>query len=218
MNSALRYWRFVVTGLLVCLLCNWYYTAESQEADSSAKTPAAGEVPASTYEAMTPEQFREIVAKPGDLIPLVPQLSDVPIWTNATVSLVMKYASGRTFREKMVQTTRTVDGKYIVYTINSKFYHQMISSILAFDEKASTLKVYGLYGDGHGGDTMTEGVVVYNFAKKTFTGTSSYGDGFKEITTGFYTSTNDFSRTVLYKNGAVFMTREVTATPVPPTI
>jgi len=165
---------------------------------------------------MTPELFRQIVAKPGDLIALTPELSDVPIWTNADIHIVMKYVSGKTFTEKIMQTTRTVDGKYIIYTINSEFYHQTMSSIMIFDKKSSTLKVYGCYSDGHGGDVMTESAVIYDYAKKTYTGTSLYGDGFKEITTGSYTSTNDYSSTLVYKNGALFMTREVSATRVSP--
>jgi hypothetical protein len=211
MNTVSKNWRLVITSLLVSLLYSGA-AAQPLETDGTATSPVIDRGSVFSNEPMTPELFRQIVAKPGDHVLLIPELSDVPIWTNADVHVVMKYASGRTFTEKVMQTTHTVDGKYIIYTINSDFYHQTMSSIMAFDEKASTLKVYGLYSDSHGGDAITESAVVYDYAKKTYTGTSSYGDGFKEITTGSYNSTNDFSHTLVYKNGALFMTREVSAT------
>ena|ERR1700733_12547318 len=214
MDTASKNWRLVITGLQVCLFYSGYAAAQLPEADGTATSPVTGGDSIFSNELMTPELFRQIVAKPGDHIPLMPELSDVPIWTNADVHIMMKYVSGKTFTEKITQTTRTADGKYIIYTINSEFYHQTMSSIMTFDEKASTLKVYGLYSGGHGGDVITESAVVYDYAKKTYTGTSSYGDGFKEITTGSYTSTNDFSNTLVYKNGALFMTREALATRV----
>ena len=162
---------------------------------------------------MTPARFREIVGTPGDAVPLAPQLAAVPFWTNATVSNVMTYASGKVFQEEMAQTARTVGGKYVVFTVQSKFYNQQMNSVLAYDEKASVLKVYGLYGDGHGGDIVTEGTAVYNYAKKTYTITSSYGDGFKETTTGSYTDTEDSAKTMVFKDGVLFMTREVKTHP-----
>jgi hypothetical protein len=166
-------------------------------------------------EAMTPELFRKIVATPGDSVPLAPQLAAAPFWTNAVVSNEMTYASGKIFTEEMTQTARTVRSKYVVFTVQSKYYNQPMSAILAYDEKASTLKVYGLYGNSHGGDIVTEGAIVYDYAKKTYTSTSSYGDGFKEITTGSYTDTEDVAKTVVYKDGVSSMTREVVTRPVP---
>jgi hypothetical protein len=164
-------------------------------------------------EIMTPNRFREIVVMPGDFQPLAPQLVLVPFWTNAIVSNVMTYESGKVFKEDMNMIAKTVGGKYVVFTVNSKFYNQPMSSILAYDGKASTLKVYGLYGDGKGEDILTEGVAVYDYAKKTYSITSSYGDGFNEITTGSYTATEDSAKTVVEKNGSLFMTQEVKTYP-----
>jgi hypothetical protein len=165
-------------------------------------------------ESMTPARFREIVNLPGDMVPLVPQLAPVPFWTNAVVSNVMTYASGKVFREVMTQTARTVGGKYVVFTVYSQFYQKPMSGVLAFDEKATALKMYGLFGDGHGGDVVTEGTLVNDYVKKTYTATSSYGDGFKETTAGSYTDKEDFAKTMVYKNGVLFMTREATTHPV----
>jgi hypothetical protein len=176
--------------------------------------PLSTNAASSNLETMTPARFREIVGTPGDAVPLVPQLAAVPFWTNAVVSNVMTYASGKVFREEMTQTARTVGGKYVVFTVQSKFYNQPMNSILAYDAKASTLKVYGLYGNGPGGDIVTEGTAVYEFAKKTYTIISSYGDGFKETTTGSYTDTEDSAKTVVYKEGVLFMTREVKTRPI----
>jgi hypothetical protein len=167
-----------------------------------------------SQETMTPARFLEIVGTPGDAVPLAPQLAAVPFWTNAVASNVMTYASGKVIREELTQTARTVGGKYVVFTVQSKFYNQPMNSILTYNAKASPLKVYGLYGDGHGGDIVTEGTAVYEFARKTYTITSSYGDGFKETTTGSYTDTEDSAKTVVYKDGVLFMTREVKTRPI----
>lgn len=165
-------------------------------------------------ETMTPARFREIVGKPGDAVPLVPQLAAIPFWTNAAISNVMTYASGKVFQETLTQTARTVGGKYEVFTVQSKFYNQPMNAILTYDETSSALKVFGLFGDDRGGDVLTCGTAVYDYAKKTYTITSSYGDGFKETTTGSYTDKEDFAKTVVYKNGVLFMTREARTSPI----
>lgn len=164
-------------------------------------------------ESMTPARFREIVNSPGDTVPLVPQLAPVPFWTNAVVSNVMTYASGKVFREKMNGTSHSVQGKYIVFTIQSEFYHQTMHSILTYTAEPSTLKTYSLFDDGHRGEILTEVTTRYDLVRKTYTGTSSYGDGFMETTTGSFTDKVDFSKTMVYKNGVLFLTREVTTRP-----
>lgn len=158
---------------------------------------------------MTPDQFRKIVSAEGDSVPLLSQLSAIPLWTNATVSNLMKYASGKVFKEEMLQTSRTVGGKYVVFTCQSKFYQQSISSILTYDEKASAVKVYGLYGE-----VVTEGTVVYDYEKKIYAITSNYGEDFKEIIVGSYSDTESSDRTLVYKAGVLFMTREVKSHPI----
>jgi len=165
-------------------------------------------------EVMTPALFKQIVQLPGDSTPLIAQLARIPVWTNATVSNVMTYASGKVFTEEMTQRTRTIRGKYIVATVHSKYYNQSMSSVLTFDEKASVLKVYSLFADGHGGDMLTEGKMSFDFSKKTYAVTSSYGDGFKETTTGVYADTEDTARTEVYQNGGLFMRREIVTRPV----
>ena len=89
-----------------------------------------------------------------------------------------------------------------------------MNAILTFDEKAQFLKVYGLFSDGQGGDIVTCGTAVYDYAKKTYTISSSYGDGFSETTTGSYTDREDVARTVVYKNGFLFMTRVARTRPL----
>lgn len=186
------------------------YSAPLWASETGVSTNAAS----LNLETMTPARFREIVGTPGDTVPLAPQLAAVPLWTNATISNVITYASGKVFQEELTQTARTVGGKYEVFTVQSKFYNHPVNAILAYDEKASTLKVFGLFGDGYGGDIVTCGTAVYDYAKKTYTITSSYGDGFKETTTGSYTDKEDFAKTVVYKDGVLFMTREARTRPV----
>jgi len=165
---------------------------------------------------MTPARFQEIASAPGDAVPLMAPLAAVPFWTNGVVTNVMTYASGKVFKEVLTGTAHTVGGKYVVFTAYSQFYQQPMQAILGYDTKASVLKTYGLYGDGNGGNIVTEATVVYDFGKKTYKMNSSYGDGFKETTTGSYTDTEDIAKTVVYKAGALFMTREVVTRPVLP--
>jgi hypothetical protein len=169
----------------------------------------------SSQEPMTPARFLEIASTPGDAVPLIAPLAAVPFWTNGVVTNVMTYASGKVFEEVMNGTAHTIGGKYVVFTAFSQFYKQPMQAILGYDAKASVLKTYGLYGNGHGSNIVTEATVVYDFGKKTYTITSSYGD-FKETTTGSYTDTEDVAKTVVFKNGTRFMTREVVTRPVPP--
>jgi hypothetical protein len=77
-----------------------------------------------------------------------------------------------------------------------------------YDAQAAALKTYGLYTDEQGRDVLTAGTIVYNFAHKTYTITSSHGD-YKETTTGSYTDSQDTAKTQIYQNGELFMTREV---------
>ena len=170
-----------------------------------------------SQEVMTPARFKAIVALPGDATPLVPKLAVLPLWTNATVSVVMKFASGKTVTEEVPQTTRTVGGRYLVFTGQSTFYHQTMHGIVTYDEPASAYKIYGLYGDGHGGDLVIGGTIIYDTAKKIYAATSSYGDGFTEIGVGSYSATENSDRTLVYTNGVLFMTRETQSHPVSPT-
>jgi hypothetical protein len=197
-------------NFLFILFSFLFFTGLVRASETVAGTNAAS----LNQETMTPARFREIVGKPGDAVPLVPQLAAVPFWTNAAISNVMTYASGKVLQETLTQTARTVGGKYEVFTVQSKFYNQPMNAILTYDEKPSALKIFGLFDDGYGGDIVTCGTAVYDYAKKTYTITSSYGDGFKETTTGSYTDKEDFAKTAVYKNGFLFMTREARTIPV----
>jgi len=165
-------------------------------------------------ETMTPARFREIVALPGDAVPLVPPLVRVPFWTNSTVNVELKYATGKVFQEEVAVKARTVSGKYVVFDGYSQFYHQPMSSLLTYDEKSSDLKLYGLYADSQGNPLVTVGVGKYDATHKTYTVTSAYGEGFKETTQGVYTDTEDTAKTVVLKNGVLFMTRVVKTHPL----
>jgi hypothetical protein len=163
-------------------------------------------------ETMTPELFRQIVATPGDVLPLPSQITSAsPIWTNATASVVMKYQTGKVFTETIKVTAKTVGGKYVVFTALSQFYKQPISSILTYDAKAAAVKTYALYGD-----TLTFSTSVIDYDKKIYAENSTYGDGFNEITVGSYSDTEESERTIVYHNGGFSMTREVKTYPSQP--
>jgi len=144
------------------------------------------------------------VSTPGDSTPLIPELSAAgPLWTNATVSISLKYESGKTFKEEVAATAKTVEGKYVVTTVRSQFYKQPMDSITTYDEEASAYKVWAIYGE-----TLTEGHIVYDLQKKVFAVNSTYGDGFTELGVGSYFATESSDRTFIFKSGALFCTRE----------
>lgn len=123
----------------------------------------------------------------------------------------MTYASGKIFSEEMSQTAKTVGGKYIVFAADSKYYQQTMNCILTYDERAAAIKIYGLYGEH-----VTEGIVIYDALKNIYAITSSYGDGFLEVTVGSYSDTESSDRTLIYKDGVLFVTRNAKGWPVTP--
>jgi hypothetical protein len=160
-------------------------------------------------EEMTPARFRKIASVPGDHIPLNPKLAATgPWWANVVVSVALEYEDGKTFKEEIAGTSKTVGGKYIVNTVLSKFYKQPMDSILTYDEKTSNYKVFAIYGE-----TITEGRIVYDFSKKIYATSSAYGDGFTEQGVGSYTDAGSSDRTLIFKNGVLFCTRETKTTP-----
>ena len=167
-------------------------------------------VQAFCQELMTPERFREIVATPGDALPLSTNITvGIPVWTNAMASIVMKYQTGKVFTENIKVTAKTIGGKYVVFIAQSEFYKQPMNSIFTYDEKASALKTYGLYGE-----LVTVATTVGDPRKKICAESSAYGDGFDEITVGSYSDAECSDRTLVYQNDVLFMTREVSTKPV----
>jgi hypothetical protein len=159
------------------------------------------------------EDFTKIASSSGDDIPLLSQIAEAgPHWANATVAVAIKYQDGRVFNEKMASTSKTVIGKYIVTTAESQFYHQKMTAFSTFDEKASAYRTWGLIGN-----VVTEQTAVYDFDKKIYATSSSYGDGFIEVGVGSYSDAAESSKTLVYKNGVLFMTRDVRVTPIEPT-
>jgi hypothetical protein len=160
-------------------------------------------------ERITAARFREIVSTPGDTMPLNAKLAAAgPLWTNATVRISLAFADGRTFREEVAETTKTIAGKYVVTRVASKFYKQPMDSIMAYDDQASDYKVWALFGEA-----VTEGRIVYDPKKRIFAMDSAYGDGFTELGVGSYSDTESSSRTSVFKNGLLFCTRDATTTP-----
>lgn len=139
----------------------------------------------------------------------MPELAKAsPHWTNAAVTIAMKYSNGKVFNEQVAATSRSIKGRYIVTTGESQFYHQKMTSISTFDEKASVYLTWSLFGS-----VVTEQTTAYDFDKKIYATSASYGDGFTEIDVGSYSDVADTSKVFVYKNRDLFMTREVTVTP-----
>lgn len=163
---------------------------------------------------MTPAHFREIVKAPGDAVPLIPAMTSLPYWTNAAGSNVMTYADGRVVHEQLSQTARTVRGQYVVFNIYSQLNRDWMNSIMAYDEAAKAVKVYGLYTDIRGRDMLTAGTITYDRAKGTYRETSAFGNGFREITDGVHTAARDSAKSMVYQGGRLVLSREATTWPV----
>lgn len=160
-------------------------------------------------EEMTQELFKTIVARSGDTNQLRPELRFLPCFTNATCHIVMKFQDGRVSDEQCKQTGKTVDGKYLVFDLDSKFYHQVIHAIVEYDEKALAIRAWGLYGN-----TLTSAIIAIDAEKKTTAATASYAGGFTELSLGSFSKTETSERTWIYKDGVLFCTRDITSHPV----
>ncbi len=159
---------------------------------------------------MTLERFKKIVAAPGDTNALRPELASLPFWRNAKCSFAVKYQDGRTFKEECDSRAKTVEGRYIVYSLDSQHYKQTMYAITGYDEKASTIRDWGLFGD-----TVTEATTVFDPARKVSAWTSNYGDGFMEISVKSYSNEGMTAHDLVYKDGILFMTRDVKLWPIP---
>jgi hypothetical protein len=157
---------------------------------------------------MTPERFRQLATMPGDTNALRPELASLPFWKYGKCSVAMNYQNGKVFKEDCIQTIKTVEGKYIVSSLDSKFYKQTMYSVTEYDEKASAIRLWGLFGN-----TLTQATMVFDLKKKISASTSTYADCV-EISVGS-SSTNEMSEhTLVYKSGTLFMTRDVKTIPL----
>jgi hypothetical protein len=159
-------------------------------------------------EQMTPGQFRKLVSTPGDSRALRPELVSLPFWKDARCSVTLKFQDGRAFTEEMPLTAKTIAGKYIVFTADSQYYKQRRHSIVTYDDKAQAIKQWGLFGD-----TLTEETMLYDLAKKVCASTSRYAGGFMEITVASFSEKEISGRGLAYKDGVLYLTREVTTKP-----
>ena len=160
-------------------------------------------------ETMTIERFRDLVATPAANVRLVPKLADAgPVGTNATVNISLKYETGKVFTEEIAGTSKIISSNCVVFTVQSKYYKQPMSSLVMYDEKAQAIKNYGLYGE-----TVTEATAMYDYTKKIYATTSTYGDGFMEIGAGSYSDKESSDKTLVYQHGILVMTRETKSKP-----
>jgi len=158
---------------------------------------------------MTVEKFREIASSPGDNVPLDPKLLAVgPIMTNATITVDVKYADGRTFKETVAGSLKTIKGKYIVTTVKSGLSEKPMDSITAYDAKAGCYKYWGLFGD-----SIAEGLMVYDTDKKIYSTYSAFASGWLEFGVNDYSDTNIWSHTIIQSNSVLFCTRNVNVVP-----
>ena len=140
-----------------------------------------------------------------------PELAALPFWRNALCSATLKYEEGRLVKEDCLQTAKTVGGKYIVFTTDSQLHKQPMYCIVGYDQRASAIKQWGLYKD-----TVTEATMIFDPEKKLTASTSTYGGGFMEISITSASDNEMSGHGLVYKNGVLFLTREVKTRPISP--
>lgn len=161
-------------------------------------------------EVMTAQRFSEIVATAGDSTPLRPELAGLPVWKEATCSLVIKLQSGQVMKETCSLNTKTIAGKHIVTSLKFQTGQRTSHTIIGYDEKASALRQWELSEGG-----LVEGTLVFDPETKTCAVTSRAGDGFIAITTGISSATEMKDHTEVFKDGKLWMTQDATVRPVP---
>jgi hypothetical protein len=161
-----------------------------------------------SQETMNAERFKRLITSPGDNQALRPELASLPFWTNAICSVTLKYPDGKVFKEECAQTARTVAGNYVVFATESKYYNQTMYSIAGYDAKASAVRMWGLFGD-----VVTEGTMIFDREKKISALTANYGEGFMEISVGSASEKELSDHALVYKDGVLFMTRDVRTRP-----
>jgi hypothetical protein len=162
-------------------------------------------------ESLSLAQFKKIVAAPGDTKPLRSELAALPFWRIAICSVTLKYEEGRLVKEDCPQTAKTVRGKYIVITTDSQLHKQPMHCIVGYDQRASAIKQWGLYKD-----TITEATMIFDPEKKITASTSTYGGGYMELSVTSASDNEMSGRGLVYKNGVLFLTRDVKTRPVSP--
>jgi hypothetical protein len=161
-----------------------------------------------SQEQMTADEFKKLVATPGDSKALRKELASLPIWRDAKCSVTLKFQDGRVFKEEMARTAKTIDGNYVVFSVDSQFYKQPMHAILGYDDKALAINKWGLFGD-----TVTEETMMFDL-EKISASTSTYAGGFMEITLGSFSDKEMSGRALAYKNGVLYLTREVKTWPI----
>ena len=157
---------------------------------------------------MTVERFKELVAAPGDAKPLRPELAVGPYWAKAKFTNTMRYADGRVFKEECDMTKKTVDGEYIVVSIASKAYKQLMHTVVGYDQQAGTIRQWSLYGD-----RLIVSIEICDEKNKVSASTSTY-DNFVELGVTSYSDKECCFRVEVFKDGVRFLVREGRVFPV----
>jgi hypothetical protein len=154
-------------------------------------------------DSMTLEQFNTLVATSGDTNALRAELASLPFWKVAKCISVFILPDGRAFKEESVATTKTIGGKYVVFSMDSQYIKEPMRAVIAYDEKASAIKSWGIAGG-----SLAVSTVVLDSEKRITASSGTHGD-FTEISVGSYSDAEAFSRVSVYKNGVLSLTREV---------
>jgi hypothetical protein len=92
--------------------------------------------------------------------------------------------------------------------MDSQFLKEPQCAVIAYDERASAIKSWGITG----GSLAVSTVVLY--PEKRLTASSGAHGEFMEISVGTYSQTESFSRVSVYKNGVLSLTRDARYWPI----
>ncbi len=159
-------------------------------------------------DAMTLEQFNSLVVAPGDTNAMRAELASLPFWKVAKCSTAFKLPDGRVFTEESVATTKTIGRKYIVCSMDSQYLKERLRAVIAYDEKASAIKSWGI-ADGR----LAASTVVLDPEKRLTASSGTHGE-FMEISVGTYSQTESCSQVSVFKNGVLSLTRNARYWPI----
>jgi len=159
--------------------------------------------PVHSQEVMTVAKFKELSSALGDSKPLRKELAVEPYWTKSKVSNTMKYSDGRVFNEDLDISRKSIAGEYIVETFYSNYYKRKMYSIVGFDDRASCIRQWSLFGN-----TLVTATIIHDEKKHVSAVTSSYADGMLELGVSTFTDGEISSRSEVFKDGVRVMVRE----------
>jgi len=92
--------------------------------------------------------------------------------------------------------------------MDSQYLKEPLRAVIAYDEKASAIKSWGIAGG-----SLAVSTIVLDTEKRLTASSGAHGE-YMEISVGTYSETESFSRVSVYKDGVLSLTRDVSYWPM----